>query len=61
MKQNKKLHKDEEGTDRGKRSKTLSEVKSVKNLSKNSYSFLEIRLMQKELLLWHKLQDLASE
>ena len=61
MKQNKKLHKDEEGIDRGKRSKTLSEVKSVKNLSKNSYSFLEIRLMQKELLLWHKLQDLASE
>ena len=31
--------------DRGKRSKTLSEVKPVKNISKN---FLEMILMQKE-------------
>ena len=28
--------------DRGKRSKTLSEVKPVKNISKNPQSFLEI-------------------
>ena len=33
--------------DRGKRSKTLSEVKPVKNVSKNMQSFLEIRPVQK--------------
>ena len=37
--------------DRGKRNKTLSEVKPVKNISKNPQSFLEISLMQKEVLL----------
>ena len=31
--------------DKGKRSKTLSEVKPVKNISKNLQSFLEINLM----------------
>ena len=47
--------------DREKRSKTLSEVKLVKNISKNLQSFLEISPMQKELLLSHKLQDHAYE
>ena len=37
--------------DRGKRSKTLSEVKLVKNISKNLQSFLEISPMQKDVLL----------
>ena len=38
--------------DRGKRSKTLSEVKLVENISKNSLqSFLEISPVQKEVLL----------
>ena len=45
--------------DRGKRSKALSEVKPVKNISKNLQSFLEISPMQKEVLLSHKLQDHA--
>ena len=40
---------------RGKRSKTLSEVKQVENISKNLQSFLEISCMQKEDLLSHKL------
>ena len=35
---------------RGKRSKTLSEVKQVKNISKNLQSFLEISSVQKEAL-----------
>ena len=34
--------------DRGKRSKTLSEIKPVKNINKNLQSFLEISPMQKE-------------
>ena len=46
--------------DRGKRSKTLSEVKPVKNISKNLQSFLEISPMQKEVLS-HKLRDHAYE
>ena len=48
-------------TDRGKRSKTLSEVKPVENISKNLQSFLDISSMQKEVLLSHKLQDHACE
>ena len=36
--------------DRGKRSKTQSEVKLVQNISTNPQSFLEINLMQKEVL-----------
>ena len=36
--------------DKGKRSKTMSEVKSVENISKNLQSFLEISPMQKEVL-----------
>ena len=47
--------------DRGKRSKTLSEVKPVKNISKNLQSFLEISPVQKEVLLSHKLRDHANE
>ena len=44
---------------RGKRSKTLSEVKPVENINKNLQSFLEISPVQKEVLLSHKLQDQA--
>ena len=47
--------------DRGKRSKTLSEVKQVENIRKNMQSFLEISPMQKEDLPSHKLQDHAYE
>ena len=47
--------------DRRKRRKTLSEVKLVKNISKNLQSFLEISLMQKEVLLSHELRDHAYE
>ena len=47
--------------DRGKRSKTLNEVKLVENISKNPTSFLEISLVQKEVLLSHKLHDHAYE
>ena len=47
--------------DREKRSKTLSEVKPVQNISKNLHSFLEISPMQKEALPSHKLQDHAYE
>ena len=47
--------------DRGKKSKTLSGVKPVKNISKNLQSFLEISPVQKEVLLSHKLQDHAYE
>ena len=37
--------------DRGKISKTLSEVKPIENISKNLQIFLEIRPVQKEVLL----------
>ena len=40
---------------------TLSDVKSVKDISKNLESFLEISPVQKEVLLSHKLQDHAYE
>ena len=36
---------------RGKGSKTLTEVKPVENISKNLQSFLEISPVQKEVLL----------
>ena len=36
---------------RGKKNKTLSEVNPVENISKNLQSFLEIRPVQKEVLL----------
>ena len=47
--------------DRGKRSKTLSEVKQVGNISKNLQSFLEISPVQKEDRPSHELQDHAYE
>ena len=47
--------------DRGKRSKTLSEVKPVENITKNLQSFLEISPVQMEVLLSHKLQDHAYQ
>ena len=46
---------------KGKRSKTLNEVKQVKNISKNLLRFLEISPVQKEILPLHKLQDHAKE
>ena len=46
---------------RGKKSKTLSEVKPVKNIIKNLESFLEINPVQKEVLHSDKLWDLAYE
>ena len=47
--------------DRGKRSKSLSEIKLVENIIKNLQIFLGISLMQKEVLLSHKLEDHAYE
>ena len=46
---------------RGERSKTLTEVMSVQNISKNLQSFLEITPVQKEVLLSQKLEDHAYE
>ena len=48
-------------TDRGKRSKILSEVKPVENISKNLQDLLEMSPVQKEVLLSHKLKDHAYE
>ena len=59
--ESKTVHKDEEGNHRGKRSKTLSEVNPVENISKNLQSFLETSSVQKEVLLSHKLRDPAYE
>ena len=53
----KSVHKDKKVIDRGKRSKTLSAVKPVENISKNWHSVQEISPMQKEVLLSHKLRD----
>ena len=62
MKYNKKpCIKTKKGIDRGKRSKTMSEVKSIKNISKNLQGFLEISPMQKEVFPSHKLRDHACE
>ena len=44
-----------------KKSKTLRKVEPVKNISKNLQSFLGISLVQKEVLLLHKLQEYAFE
>ena len=46
-------------SDRGKRRKTLNEVKPVKNKNKNLQSFLEISPVQNEVFPSHKLQDHA--
>ena len=42
---------------RGKRSKTLSEVKLIENISKNPQSSPEINPVQPFVLLSYKLQD----
>ena len=47
--------------DRGKRNKSMNEVKPVKNINKNPKSFLEKIPMQMEVLLSHKLQDHPNE
>ena len=59
--ESKAVHKDEKVIDRGKGSKTLSEVKPVANISKNQQSFLEISSVQKEVLPSHKLRDHTYE
>ena len=41
--------------------KTLSELKTVENISKNMQSFLKINPVQKEGLLSHKLREHAYE
>ena len=46
---------------RGKRSKIVSEVKPVENISKNLQSFLEVTPIQKEVLLSYQLQDHTYE
>ena len=61
MKQNQKLCTKLKVVNRGKRSKTLSEVKPVKNINKNLQSFPEISPMQKEVLFSHKPRDHAYE
>ena len=47
--------------DRGKRSRSLSEVKPVENISKNLLSFLETSPVQKEVFPSIKLHDHAYE
>ena len=61
--ESKTMHNNKEVINRGKWSKTLSEVKPVENTSKNLQSFLKFSLspMQKEVFLSHKLQDHADE
>ena len=60
MKQNKKpCIKTKKVINRGKRSKTLSEVKPVTNISKSPQAILEIRLTQEQVFPSHKLQDYA--
>ena len=59
--ESKTVHKTKKVINRGKRSNTLSNVKPVKNVSKNLQSFLEISLVLKEVLPSHKLQDHLCE
>ena len=62
MKQNQRVcTKTKKVIDRRRRSKALSEVKPVENISENLQSFLEISEVQKKVLSSHKLQDLAYE
>ena len=42
-------------------SKTLNELKLVKNINKNSESFLEVSPVQKQVTPSHKLQDHVYE
>ena len=53
------VHKDKNVVNRRERSITLSEVKSVKNISKNLQCFVEISPEQREVLFSYKLQDHA--
>ena len=53
--ESKTAHKDEEGNQLIKKSKILTEVRPIENKSNNLQSFLEISLMQKEVLPSHKL------
>ena len=53
------VHKDKNVVNRRERSITLSEVKSVKNISKNLQSLVEISPEQREVLFSDKLQDHA--
>ena len=46
---------------REKRSKTMSKVKLVENISENLQSFLEIHPVQRKVLHSHELQDHAYE
>ena len=47
--------------DKGKRNKTLREVKPGENISKNLQSLQEVSPVEKEVLPSHKLQDHAYE
>ena len=47
------MYKEKKVIDRGKRTKTLSEVKPVTNINKNPQSFPEISPVQKEVLASH--------
>ena len=53
--------KDKQVINRGKRSKSLSEVIPVENISKNAQSFLEISLVEKEVFPSQTLGDHAYE
>ena len=55
MKHNQKQYIKMKVIDRGKRSKTLSKVKPVENISMNLQSFIEISPVQKEVPPSHKL------
>ena len=48
--ESKTVHNKKTVIDRGKRNKTLSEVKLVENISQNLQSFLKINPKQKEVL-----------
>ena len=62
MKQNQKpCIKTSKAIHRGKKSKTVSEVKPIENISNNQQNLLEIRLVQREVLPSHKLEDHAYE
>ena len=50
----KTVHKDK-GDRWREKSKTLSKIKPVENISQNLQSFIQIRPVQKEVLLSHKL------
>ena len=53
------VHKDKNVVNRRERSITLSEVKSVKNISKNLQCLVEISPEKREVLFSYKLQDHA--